>query len=142
MPLLIVAVVLFLCGVFALFLGNLLGLGAMVLASLAFVYWDGSEIDFANRKIREFSALGPLRFGTWETIHADNEIQLRSVAMAYTRTSRTMQANTYTNGEFKLMLRLTNGKFAMIKRSEKRNELEVLEKDVEKGLHQYGVTSI
>lgn len=134
MPLFVLALVIFGCGAFALVMGNWLGLAAMALASLAFMYWDGTEIDFATRRIREFSALGPFRFGTWETIHADNETQLRSVAMAYTSTSRSMQTNTYINGEFKLMLRLNTGKFAMVKRSEKRVELEALEEEILKNL--------
>lgn len=130
MPLFVVALVLFGCGAFALFIGNWLGLLPMLLASVAFVYWDGTEIDFAGRRIREFSAVGPLRFGEWQTLHAGNETQLRSVAMAYTSTSRSMQTNTYLNGEFKLMLRLHNGKFALVKRSEKREELEKLEEEI------------
>lgn len=118
-------------GIILLYAGlYLLGIVCALLAVFGFSYRDGSEIDFKTRKAREFFALGPIRFGDWERIHFDNEFQLRSVRMAYTRSFGGVQPSTYTNSEFKLMLKLYNGKFLLIKRSEKREELELLQTEI------------
>lgn len=128
--LLLVALLFFGLGSLALLAGIWPGAVAMLLALPAFFYWNGTELDFESRRVREFSALGPLRFGTWQNIHPGNETRLRSVRMAHSRTSRSMQTHTYHNHEFKLMIRLENGKFALLKRSENHEELEKLESQV------------
>ena len=108
----------------------LVGTVLLLLGVCGFSYRDGTEINFTNRKIREFFALGSLRFGDWEQIHFDNEFQLRSVNIAYTRSLGGIQPHTYTNPEFKLMLKIWNGKFIMIKRSENREELLMLQDEI------------
>jgi hypothetical protein len=129
-----IAVIVILLSIYSVATGTLLGLIGVVLGGISLLYWDGSEIDFKNRKIREFSAIGPFIFGEWKALHPENETQIRSVGMAYTSTSRSMQTNTYINGEFKLMIKLQNGKFAMIKRSQKRTKLEALEVEILKNM--------
>ena len=132
--LLVIAGIFLLSGIFTVIAGNLLGFVAIGIATVICCYWDGTEIDFAQGKIREFSALGPIRFGDWQAIHPDKELQIRSLTMAHSRTTHAMQTHSYQNNEFKLMLKMANGKFALIKRSAKKAELEQLEEEVRRGM--------
>lgn len=116
-------------GVALVFSGVYLGIIPVIVSFAGYFYNDGTEIDFRNKKVREFFAIGPIRFGDWAKIHHSNEFQLRSVRMIYTRRMVTLESS-YHNQELKLMLKIWNGKFLMIKRSENREQLLALEQEI------------
>jgi hypothetical protein len=105
MPLRIPAFGVLLFGLYACTQNLPVGLLFVAVATVVLTFHDGVEIDFANKRIRQYSGMAGGRFGSWEALPAADRLTLVPVRKTYTvYGSRTGKSADYRQQTFEVHL--------------------------------------
>jgi hypothetical protein len=105
MPLRIPAVGVLLLGLYACTQNPPVGLLFVAISLVTLTFHEGVEIDFTDKKIRLYSGLAGIRFGSWEALPAVDRLTLVPVRKTYTvYGSRTGKSADYRQQTFEVHL--------------------------------------